>query len=294
MRVKSVLLSLRMKSVLLSLVLALAGVFALTTPAWAHPVLHISASPTTVNAGSNTTLTISGTSNGNYSGARIDVFSSGGPGTLPSFTSFVSCGAGPTRSEVGSVYRLALPNLTNGQAFSYTITLKIDAATAATSFTSKAQFYKSDNTTDGPTTGPVITVTNPTADLLTYEYSNNAGQADYVLFVQNNGPATVPAATVTTTVDRTGFGTPIPDAAFDDFTCTFSGQSSTCTSTVPPLAPGDSAYLHLGYNLNLLALGTYVITNTVSSSFTDPNPANNTLTATCNVLTSLVASCTYA
>lgn len=66
---------------------------------------------------------------------------------------------------VGGLYRLALPALTNGQAFSYTLTLTVDAATAATTFTPKAQFFTSGGSTTGTATGPVITVTQPLPDV---------------------------------------------------------------------------------------------------------------------------------
>ncbi|WP_329109082.1 hypothetical protein OG792_10350 [Micromonospora sp. NBC_01699] len=53
-------------------------------------MLTVTASPTAVVSGAATTITISGTSND----ARIDLLSTGGPGTLTSFTTFVSCGGG--------------------------------------------------------------------------------------------------------------------------------------------------------------------------------------------------------
>jgi hypothetical protein len=52
--------------------------------AFACPSLTITASPTTVTAGSDTTLTISATSNGNCTGAYIQVSSTGGPGGVTS------------------------------------------------------------------------------------------------------------------------------------------------------------------------------------------------------------------
>lgn len=277
-----------------SLVLAIGGMLLVAAPAWAHPVLHITASPTTVVAGSNTTITISGTSNGNYSGARIDVFSSGGPGTLPSFTTFVSCGGGPTCSEVGSVYRMALPTLTNGQAFSYTITLKIDVSTAATTFITKAQFYKSDNTTDGPTTGPVITVL-AAADLQllgSVTGADGAGGVYSSLDIFNAGPGDSSAYTVTVTVNRTGFG-PLSTLQDNEGACPTSGQSGTCTETVPLPAANYDNVGEFFSPLNLLALGTYVITTTLASP-TDPNTANNTVTDTCNVVTPLIVTCTFS
>ncbi|MEV0728128.1 hypothetical protein [Polymorphospora sp. NPDC050346] len=152
----------RVRTLAAALTLAIGGTLLIAAPASAHPVLTVTASPTTVVSGADTTITISGTSNGNYTGARIDLFSTGGPGALTSFTTLESCGGGPTCTEVGALYRLALPNLTYGQVFSYTVTLTVDAVTASTTFTPKAQFYKSNNSTEGPRTGPVITVNSPT------------------------------------------------------------------------------------------------------------------------------------
>jgi hypothetical protein len=103
---------------------ALAAVFLTAVPAFACPSLTITASPATVTADSDTTLTISGTSNGNYAGAYIEVSST-------------------------------------GEKFSYTVDLTIDASTAATTFTPQAEFFESNGTNIGPQTGPVITVTQP-------------------------------------------------------------------------------------------------------------------------------------
>lgn len=288
----------RVRTLAAAIALAIGGVLVVAAPASAHPVLNITANPTTVNAGSATTITISGTSNGNYTGARIDVFSTGGPGTLPSFTTFGSCGGGPTCSEVGSVYRLALPNLVNNQAFSYAITLTVDAATAATTFTTKAQFYKSDNTTDGPRTGPVITVLTPTADL--EATPNGTPRYSTTLYIQslitNNGPATVTSATITITVDNPGLGifagTYNPDGSM---TCAIADdQHATCTLN-RPLAPSGTIDLEPSFAAGLLAIGTYVITTTVTtSSPTDPTPTNNTVTTTCTAVTTLIINCTQA
>ncbi|MEK8108207.1 hypothetical protein NKG94_31015 [Micromonospora sp. M12] len=110
----------------------------MAAPASAHPTLTVTASATTVQSGNTVTLTISGKSNGTYNGARIEVFSTGGPGQLTSFTTLAGCGGGTTScAEITNRYRLGLPNLVNNQNFSYTITVTIDAGTAATTFTRK-------------------------------------------------------------------------------------------------------------------------------------------------------------
>jgi len=77
-----------------SVTLALAAVVLTAVPAFACPPLTITASPTTVVSGNDTTLTLAATSNGNYTGAYIEVSSTGGPGALTSFTTLGSAGCG--------------------------------------------------------------------------------------------------------------------------------------------------------------------------------------------------------
>jgi hypothetical protein len=144
-------------------VIAAASAMVLTAvPAFACPSLTITASPVSVAAGNDTTLTISATSNGSYAGGYIEVASAGGPGTLTSFTTLgaAGCGGGVTScASDGSYYKLALPVLTSGEKFSYTIDLTIDSSTAATTFTPTAEFFEADGTHIGAQSGPVITVT---------------------------------------------------------------------------------------------------------------------------------------
>lgn len=281
-------------------ILAAATALVVAAPASAHPVLTVTASPTTVYAGQNVTITVAGTSNGNYTGARIDVSgvsgTGGTTGSLPSYTTFVSCGGGVTCSEVGSVYRMALPNLTNNQAFSYTITLTVDAGTSPGTFTSRGQFYKSDNTTDGPTNGSVVTVLAP-SDLSLVPFSGttvDGGQLLNLFQVHNAGPGAATSATISITINRSGVGTlnTVVDEA-EVFSCSgTSGVDATCTLTTT-FNPSDQAYIDHVIDLNLLALGTYVITETITSP-TDINTSNNTLVTTCTLVTALIGTCSQA
>ena len=280
-------------------ILAAATTLVVAAPASAHPVLTVTASPTTVYAGQNVTITVSGTSNGNYTGARIDVSAVSGTGgttgSLPSYTTFVSCGGGVTCSEVGSVYRMALPNLTNNQAFSYTITLTVDAGTSPGTFTSRGQFYKSDNTTDGPKNGSVVTVLAPSdLSLVPYGSGISGGELDNLFDVHNAGPGAATSATISITIDRSGVGTLARvEDGIEAFSCSgTTGVDATCTLTTT-FNPSDEAYIDHVIGLNLLALGTYVITNTISSP-TDINTSNNTLVTTCTLVTSLIGTCSQA
>jgi len=268
---------------------------AVAAPASAHPVLHISASPTTVTAGNTVTLTISGTSNGNYTNARIEVFastpSSGATtGSLTSFTSSPSCGGSPgtvTCAEITNRYKIGNINLTNNQAFSYTVTFTVDSATAAGTFTSNAQFYKSDNTTDGPTTGPLITVTPATSDLaLSKAGTDSDGQTRFFDFdVVNNG-----AAATTTPLAYSATVTPAGLFADYDSACgSGSGQNFSCNLS-DTFAPSDTGSYDVFYGYSLLALGNYTVTITMLPP-NDSNTANNTVVWNCTALTGLIVTC---
>jgi len=286
--------------------LATAGVLLVAAPASAHPVLHISASPTTVVAGQSVTLTISGTSNGNYSNARIEVFSStpstgGTTGDLTAFSSSPTCGGSPgtvtCTENPSSRYRIGNINLTNNQAFSYTVTFTIDEGTDPGTFTSKAQFYKSDNTTDGPTTGPLITVVEPT-DFSVAVTAARGGLLTNRLFVDwsvtNDGPGSATAATVQTTISATGSTTVLSYVdAFAKFGCSFGSGSvvGNCTLTTVPLPAGGAGRIASSYELNLLATGSITLTTTVTSP-NDTNPANNSASTTCTFLLGIISSCT--
>ncbi|ROO87796.1 hypothetical protein EDD29_5438 [Actinocorallia herbida] len=283
----------RLRSLLSALALAGGLIVAIAAPASAHPTLTVTASPTTVPAATTTTITISGTSNGNYSGARIDVSATGGTGgttgTLPSFTSISSFSGGLTSAtEVGSVDRLALPNLTNGQAFSYDLTVTVDSATAAGTFTSRAQFYTSGGSTTGAVNGPVITVTPAAPDLsaikLSYGYKALTQTLNFNAWASNIGTGTATNVTLTKTVSPSGLLTSAIGAG-----CTGGADNETCPQSDVPA--GGLLSTTFPRTVNLLALGNYTVTMTFATPG-DTDPTNNSATWTCTVLTGLIVTCT--
>ncbi|ROO87670.1 hypothetical protein EDD29_5297 [Actinocorallia herbida] len=282
----------RLRSLLSTLALASGLIVAIAAPASAHPTLTVTASPTTVVAGTTTTITISGTSNGNYSGARIDVSATGGTGgttgSLPSFTSISSFGGGVTSAtEVGSVDRLALPNLTNGQAFSYDLTVTVESGTAAGTFTSRAQFYTSGGSTTGAVNGPVITVTPAAPDLNVVKISSGYNALTQVLtfnaWAFNIGTGTATNVTETKTVSPSGLLTSAIGPG-----CTGGADNETCPVNDVPV--GGLAQSPFSRTVNLLALGTYTVTLTFDTTG-DTDPSNNTASWTCTVLTGLIVNC---
>jgi uncharacterized repeat protein (TIGR01451 family) len=109
------------------------------------------------------------------------------------------------------------------------------------------------------------------------------GHIAYTITVTNNGPSPLTSATVTAPV-------PTPMSASSS-TCTTTGQAVTCA--LGALASGASTTRSFTVPVGLLSLDTaYVVTATrTSSTPVDLNPANDSATQTCTILTSLIISC---
>jgi hypothetical protein len=259
-------------------------------PAFACPSLTITASPTTVVAGSDTTLTITATSNGNYTGGYIEVASTGGPGTLTSFTALgaAGCGGGVTSCAAdGSYYKLELPALTNGETFTYTVDLTVDLATAATTFTPTAEFFEANGTNIGAQSGPVITVTPAHSDLVITKtgYSTSGTELDLNWAYHNLGPLATTAITYSSAATPAGFATQVGS------TCgTSAGQAFSCVVNAS-LPAGSSGPGNIDYDIAALALGTYSITITLAPA-NNITPAEDSVTYSCTVVTALIVTCT--
>ncbi|MGW1060672.1 hypothetical protein [Micromonospora rubida] len=265
--------------------------------AQAHPTLTVTATPTTVPASTGFDITVSGTSNGNYTGARIDISASNGTGgttgTLPSYTTLVACAAGPTCSEVGSVYRLALPNLANGEAFSFTVSLTVDLATLPGDFKATAQFFSSSGTTNGKKIGPPVTVTPPPADLQAFVSGGATGltSVSYQVRVVNNGPGAADDAQFTLSQTAGASNAVFSSVSASWATCTGAGTNSvTCTAN-SQLVTGVNYDTNITVSFTLLTIGTYRFAHTVGTTSLDPAPGNNTAAVGCTSVLGALSGC---
>jgi hypothetical protein len=254
-------------------------------PAFACPSLTITASPTTVTAGNDTTLTITATSNGNYTGAYVEVASTGGPGALTSFTTLGAsgCGGGITSCAAdGTYYKLLLPALTNGEKFTYTIDLTTDSSDAAGTFTPTAEFFESNGTNIGAQSGPLVTINPATVNLSVTGTGGGDGGGSYDDYynITNNGPGTLTAMTFTINISS---GFTITSLGSDyDLTCVLANPTTTCTLSAP-LASGATAAVDATFSGGLLTTGTATDTGTITST----TPANT------GTPTSTSSSCGY-
>ncbi|WP_406149393.1 hypothetical protein [Streptomyces anulatus] len=103
----------------------------------------------------------------------------------------------------------------------------------------------------------------------------------------NNGPATTAGGTVTTSLPaQTSSVTGLPA------NCTYNPAGKTVACTFTDLANAATNTNTFTARLNLLSLGSLPANATrTTSNPTDPNPANDTATATCTVLTGLIINC---
>ncbi|WP_407667390.1 DUF11 domain-containing protein [Myxococcus dinghuensis] len=107
----------------------------------------------------------------------------------------------------------------------------------------------------------------------------------YTLTVTNNGPHAASSATVTTTL-------PASATSITSTDCTFDATAGEVTCPVGALANGSSSIKTFRANYGLLALGQLNATATrVASSPADPNAQNDSATASCTALTSLLITC---
>ncbi|MEU5402857.1 hypothetical protein ABZ348_26575 [Streptomyces sp. NPDC005963] len=266
-------------------VLALAAGVGLAVPQAAHAVSHVTVS-STVAAGDTFTIGFNGTADFARTNAR-EIFygSSDTLGPLPSFTTIDSCtgNTAPCTSVFGVGQGVPVGNLAAGGAFSGTLTLRVNPGTPAGSFVLRYQLF-GDSGGEPTANGPP-----PSADLAVAVTAQPrlailVPYLTYTLTANNTGPGAVTSATVTAALPPGTGASSLPAG------CTTSTGTVTCTYGA--IASGASAAKSFRVPLHLLSLGDITVTGTrTASSPTDPNAANDTDSATCTVISILLATC---
>jgi YVTN family beta-propeller protein len=228
--------------------------------------------------------------------------------TTPGGTSVPSAGsvytyiAAPTVASVspntgstagGNTVTVTGTDLT-GATISFGATSATAVSCTATSCTVTAPAHAA-GTVDVKATTPGGTSATSAADHYTYAAADLAvtlaatgvpglgGHIDYTLTVTNNGPSALASASVTATLPW-----PMNPTSGD---CTATGN---VVCIIGSLASGASTTRHFTAPIGLLTLGTpYAVTATrTTSTPADLNPANDSATRNCTVLTSLIITCT--
>lgn len=132
-----------------------------------------------------------------------------------------------------------------------------------------------------PAAGPDIKIelsTNPILGVL-------VPAIEYTIKASNLGPGTASGVVVKATLPA-GL---TPSSA--DPGCTIAGQTVTCGGGSLAAGASDEVTFRVPLRLFTIGVGKKVTATLTSSSPADPNPANNSDSATCTVVTPLLVAC---
>jgi uncharacterized repeat protein (TIGR01451 family) len=258
-------------------------------------VLTNVASAPTVNAGSNVTMVATVFNQG-----PATAISAGIIGGTPNNTTFVSlvppagwsCTSLPPPGGTGNII-CSIGSLAAGGSATFNIVLNVNPGTASGTVISDpatvASVTPDPNPTNNDATATTVVASAGQADLAvtTAATPNPVTQGNnitYTQFVINNGPATETNATFTDTIPaNTTLVSFTPPANWTCNTIAAGGTGTfTCTLNVgQTITNGTSVNFPLVVKVNLTTAPATTITNSpsVSSTIGDPNPVNNTATA---------------
>ena len=252
--------------------------------------------PDPVQAGNNITYTVTVTNNGPAVANSVTLNDA-----VPANTTFVSTTtpAGWTRNDstaVGGTGTLMFSKATmaNAESAVFTIVVKVNSTVAsgvhimnsATAATTSPNPTANDTATSDTTvqTSADIAVTktgSPTPNV------NAGSNITYTINLINNGPSDAQNATLSDAVPaNTTFVSVTTPAGWTRTDAVPAGGTGTITFTKPTVVTGETATFTLVVNVNANAAHNSTITNNAvgGSATTDPTPANNTGTATTNVI----------
>ncbi|HEX6178599.1 MAG TPA: DUF11 domain-containing protein, partial [Thermoanaerobaculia bacterium] len=246
--------------------------------------------PDPVTAGNNITYTIGVSNSGTSAAANVELSD-----VLPAGTTFVSFtgpggwtlttppagGTGTVTATIASFAPLANVTFTLVVAVNNgTVSGTVITNTASVTTTS-AELSTANNTASTTTTVAALSQADVSIAKTGPATVGPSSNIAYTITVTNSGPAAASSIIVT---DAIPAGTTFVSASGAGFTCSTPavGGTGTVNCSMASLAAAASATLTLTVNANA---GTTTVTNTASVSATtsDPNPANNSSSATTNV-----------
>jgi uncharacterized repeat protein (TIGR01451 family) len=238
--------------------------------------------PVTATVSSPLTYSIVATNNGPSPATGVVVTD-----TLPAGVTFVSASTGCTNAA-GTV-TCTIGSLANGASSTVTINATAPANAGNITNTATVTGNETDPNTANNKASASTTVSAPASSDLAITKTGAAtamvsSPITYTIKATNNGPSPATGVVVTDTLPT---GVSFNSATASQGTCVNAAGTVTCT--IGSLANGASSTV----TINVTAPGTAgTITNTatVTGNETDPNPANNTASATTQVSAVAVAS----
>jgi uncharacterized repeat protein (TIGR01451 family) len=249
-------------------------------------------SPDPVIAGNNITYTINVTNNGPDNAQNVALAD-----TLPDGTTFQSISASDftcTKPSVGATGTVACSRATLavGETKTVTVAAKVNSGTASGTVISNTATVASvtADPISGNNSATATTTVTTQADLSVTKTDSPdpviaGNQVTYTVTVTNNGPSSAQNVSLTDSIPAgttlTGFG-----SGTNLETCSASSAEQINCRSFSSLASGASLTLVYTLNVSNTVAGGTILSNTatVSSSTTDPNTANNSVTATTTVI----------
>ncbi|HET7437677.1 MAG TPA: DUF11 domain-containing protein [Thermoanaerobaculia bacterium] len=246
-------------------------------------VVVVKTAPATLTAGQNATYTIEVTNNGPSDAVSVTL-KDVQPGNT-TFVSFTQTGGAPFTCTTIAPFECSAVTLANGASatFAYTVHLFPSAsgtitntANVTTGSTDPVPANNSSTTTNNITVSSDVAVTKSAPATVT------AGQTvTYTINVTNNGPSDATQVQFTDTLPAGTAFVSIAQIAGFPWVC----APSAPTCSVATLMNGGSASFQVVAQVAANATGTLTNSVNVTSTSSDPTPANNTATAS-SVVTS--------
>jgi Domain of unknown function DUF11 len=257
------------------------------------PEVQTSLSSPTVVPGGSVTVTETVTNVHGFTILNPEVLLFTSPTALPSYTTLTGCGGatGPCTTVTdggGHPIGYEAPTGSIGGFGSETVTFTLAIAADAVGGPQTIQGELSASNYGTPVVdGPVLTI-NTKADVAvdltaTPRLGLLVPSLDFAVKVSDQGPDILRSATVTTSLP--------PGLSGTSSSCAHSSGSVACTFGT--VSNGGHATQHFSVPLSLLTLGipfSFTATRTASNPV-DPNPANDSATVQCTVVTPLLVSC---
>ncbi len=245
--------------------------------------------PANANAGSNITWTLTVTNNNGANAAANTSLTD----TLPGGTTFVSFNqnSGPSFSCSGtSSITCTNASFAAGATATFTLVASTSpSATGSVSNTATVSTTTSDsnagnnsstaNTTLTASADVVVTKSGPATAVQNQDVS-------YTIGVTNNGPSNAQSVSLSDTVPAQATFVSMNQNTGPAFNCS---GTTTVTCTIATLSAGASATFTLTVHTNASVSGGMLNTANVSSTTSDPNPANNSASAATNIVTADIA-----
>jgi uncharacterized repeat protein (TIGR01451 family) len=246
--------------------------------------------PASAIAGTNISYTITVANGGPSAASTVQLTD-----TIPAGSAFVSMiqNSGPVFAcgFAAGTETCSIATLANGASASFTLTITTPSGATGTLSNTATVSAATADPTPGNNSSTANTTMNASADVgVTKTGPPTAVQnqdVSYSIGVTNAGPSNAANVQLSDAIPAQAAFVSMNQNTGPAFICNFAAGTVTCTTA--SLAAGASATFTLTVHTNAAVSGGMLNTANVSSTTSDPNPANNSASAATNIVTADVA-----